>query len=152
MYQDGTTHIEQQLGALINVAKRDYLSSVEWVAGTNQMEETVRKTRHCKLRTVKLLDIPQMPPICYDYANMYGIPCIHAVAVIIEKHGFSSLHSFVAHRHLTRTWERQYQEIDYSVTSLEEMDSVICAAQKRVENRGLFVSFESHSTTTGSSS
>lgn len=126
-------HVERHLASLISKS-RVYQGSVQFIAGTGQMEATVRSETDASVeRHVVLSDSPQTVPSCCAYSKLgTGYPCFHGVAIIAERFGSTNLYRFVDEKHLSSTWSKQYEEVSFNSPSQHDVDSVMMHAKRLV--------------------
>ena len=88
-------YVEKHIASLITRA-RVYQTTGQFVAGTNQMETTVRSyTKGSSQRMASFAESSQTLPLCCAYSQQgTGFPCLQGVAVIAEKHGSTNAHIF----------------------------------------------------------
>lgn len=98
------------------------------------MEATVRsQTDGSVLCRVVLRDTPQSPSLCCSHAQKgTGFSCVHGIAVLSEKFGVNNLHKFVAERHFTKTWRKEYENCTFQLPRQARVDEVIRSAKKLV--------------------
>ena len=125
--------MEQHLAKQI-IRARVYFSFVTFISGADQMEATAQSfTDGSRRRVVKLSSQPNTPPSCCSYSkNGSGVPCLHGIAVLSEKHGSPNLHKFIDKRHLTSAWHEQYTDITFPLPSQHDVDNVMVLAKRAV--------------------
>jgi hypothetical protein len=119
---------------------------VEWVPNSNNMEAFVAsRTDPSQKRRVVFGDEPHVPPQCCAFStDGTGFPCYHGIAAIIAKHGLPQVWRFVAERHTTKAWKRQYAGLTFEVppqvstshptTPIASKDGLLSPWQSRLDN------------------
>lgn len=128
-------HVERLLANLIQKA-RPYQQSVQFIDGTNMMEATVSSHSDPTIRRHVVINAsPHTPPTCCSFSKLkVGIPCYHGAAVICEKHGSVNMFQFIAERHLTAAWKKQYEGLDFKLPSEDKIEKVYAEAHLLVSN------------------
>lgn len=126
-------NIEKNIASLIR-RSRVYQDTVCFESGTSQMEATVTSCSDGALRRrVVFRNEQQEPPTCCGYANNGdGLPCLHGVAIICEKHGAANVHRFIASRHLTENWKKLYEDTSFQYPTQADCDDIISKAKQLV--------------------
>lgn len=126
-------NVEKHLAKLIEKS-RMYQESISWVPGAHQMEATVLSRKDASQRRhVVLSTSDHTPPSCCSFSKLGdGFPCLHGVAVICEKYGSVNLHKFIAPRHISSSWKRQYENVNFTVPPQDKIDNVIQSAKRLV--------------------
>ena len=134
--------VKKQLADII-IKSRPCQSSVNFVEGTDMMEETVVSHRDPFLRRrVVFSEQPQKTPSCCSYyRNGSGFSYWNGVAVICEKHGSVNLHKYISERYIYASWKKQYEGVSFYVQSQYDIDEVMSKAKRKVdENDALHIS------------
>jgi hypothetical protein len=123
---------EQRLAALILKSRR--YTYVKPIPATNQLEWEVGSLADPSVKRIVVMSpLEQTPPTCCAYSlTGEGIPCLHAVAVICEKHGAANLHKFIAPRLLTAAWKALYRDVEFCMPAQADIDEAVLEAKKRV--------------------
>lgn len=109
-----------------------YAGQVEAIPGSDMYEYNVEDSDGPK-RVVLSPTMTQTPPECCDFSQMgNGFPCLHSIAVIVEKHGSGSVYKFIDERYLTQAWKSTYDGIQVRMPAQHSIDAVMRAAKDRV--------------------
>ena len=123
--------VQEHIGKHIEKAEV-YRGEVEAVPGSHMYEYNVECSDGPK-RVVLSPTMTQTPPVCCDYSQMgNGFPCLHSIAVIMEKHGRESVFEFIDERYLTQAWKNTYVGIEVRTPAQHSIDAVMRAAKDKV--------------------
>jgi hypothetical protein len=123
--------VQEHIGKHIEKAEV-YEGQVEAIPGSNMYEYNVEDSDGPK-RVVLSPTMTQTPPECCAYSQMgNGFPCLHSIAVIVEKHGPGNVYKFIDERYLTQAWKSTYDGIEVRTPAQHSIDAVMRAAKDRV--------------------
>ena len=123
--------VQEHIGKHIEKAEV-YEGQVEAIPGSNMYEYNVEDSDGPK-RVVLSPTMTQTPPECCAYSQMgNGFPCLHSIAVIVEKHGPGNVYKFIDERYLTQAWKSTYDGIEVRTPAQHSIGAAMRAAKDRV--------------------
>lgn len=125
--------LEKHLASLVP-RSHGYQGSVKVISGTHQNGSKWAKTDRRISNEAGCAEwyAAIAPKVLQSCAKVTRFPCLHGIAVLSAKFVVSNLHQFVAERHLTKKWKKQYDNCTFQLPPQSCVDEVILSAMKLV--------------------